>query len=431
MTTTTVIIILLAINLILGITATIAAFSAKRSGGGASEKATKSIVQGESEYQTRAITQAVNAANSALLSAIKVHTETQGANTDRFMSVVAQNVEGQDKRQQAFMQNVETRFETMKNSMEKAFSEIRGENATQLEKMRVVVEEKIFGRELTQPTLTERLNQSFGIIGDQLDKVREGLTEMKSLTGEVTDLKKVLGGVKTRGVWGELSLGALIEEILVEEQYEKNAHIGKKGEVVEFAIKMPGKGEEPVLMPVDAKFPLEDYQKLAEASERGDRETVEQMGKALETRIKAEAKDIKEKYIKPPETTDFAVLYLPIEGLFAEVAKRPGLLDDVHNKYRVLVTGPTTLSALLNSLLVGFKTVAIEKRSRDIYKLLAAFRNEFEKFAALLEKTQGYAERTSDGIRDVTEKTLKIRKKLSNVELLDAPKEEEAESGEE
>jgi len=416
---TTVIIVLLAINLVLGVVATVAALSLKRSAGGVSEKETKSIVKAESEYQTRAITHAVTTANATLLDAIKVHTDTQGTNTERFMNVVAQNVEGQDKRQQAFMQNVETRFETMKESMEKALSEIRRENATQLDKMRVVVEEKM------QATLSERLNQSFGIIGEQLDKVREGLGEMKNLTGEVTDLKKVLGGVKTRGVWGELYLGALIEEILAREQYETNVHIGKKGEVVEYAVKMPGKGDGSVLLPIDAKFPLEDYQRLVEAGERGDKETVEQMGKALEVRIKAEAKDIKEKYIKPPQTTDFAVLYLPIEGLFAEVARRPGLLDDVHRKYRVLITGPTTLSALLNSLLVGFKTVAIEKRSRDIWKLLAAFRAEFGKFAELLEKTQTYAERTSDGIRDVTQKTLRIRKKLSDVELIDAPKDGE------
>ncbi|MBQ7712527.1 MAG: DNA recombination protein RmuC [Clostridia bacterium] len=418
---TTVIIVLLAINLILGIAATVAAFSAKRSGGGVSEKETKSIVKSESEYQTREITHAVNAANGALLSAIKVHTETQGANTDRFMNVVAQNVEGQDKRQQAFMQNVETRLETMKDSLEKALSEVRQENATQLEKMRVVVEEKM------QATLTERLNQSFGIIGEQLDKVREGLGEMKNLTGEVTDLKKVMNGVKTRGVWGELSLGALIGDLLVKEQYETNAKIGKKGEVVEFAVKLPGKEEESVLLPIDAKFPLEDYQKLVEASERGDKDAVEAMGKALEVRIKSEAKDIKEKYIKPPQTTDFAVLYLPIEGLFAEVAKRPGLLDEIQNKYRVLVTGPTTLSALLNSLLIGFKTVAIEKNSREIWKLLAAFRTEFGKFAELLERAQNNAERTSDNIRDVTEKTQKIRKKLSAVELIDAPKDDEEE----
>ncbi|MBO4472705.1 MAG: DNA recombination protein RmuC [Clostridia bacterium] len=422
---TTVIIVLLAINLVLGVVATVAALSSKRTAGGLSEKDAKSIVKAESEYQTREITHAVTAANSTLLSAIKVHTETQGANTDRFMSVVAANVEGQDKRQQTFMQNVETRFETMKDSMEKALSEIRQENATQLEKMRVVVEEKM------QATLSERLNQSFGIIGEQLDRVREGLGEMKNLTGEVTDLKKVLGGVKTRGVWGELYLGALIEEMLAKEQYDTNVHIGKKGEVVEYAVKMPGKGDGTVWLPIDAKFPLEDYQRLVEASDRGDRETVEQMGKALEVRIKAEAKDIKEKYIKPPQTTDFAVLYLPIEGLFAEVARRPGLLDDVHKKYRVMVTGPTTLSALLNSLLVGFKTVAIEKRSRDIWKLLSAFRNEFTKFAELLEKTQTYAERTSDGIRDVTQKTLKISKKLSDVELLDAPKEGSDEGDEE
>ncbi|HCJ01871.1 MAG TPA: DNA recombination protein RmuC, partial [Clostridiales bacterium] len=203
------------------------------------------------------------------------------------------------------------------------------------------------------------------------------------------------------------------------------ARIGKKGEVVEFAVQMPGKGEEKVVMPIDAKFPMEDYQRLVEASENGDKPLIEAMGMALERRIKDEAKDISDKYIKPPQTTDFAVMYLPIEGLFAEVARRPGLMEHVHSKYHVLVTGPTTLAALLNSLLVGFKTVAIEKRSREIWKLLAAFRTEFVRFADLLEKTQGYAERVSDGIRSATDRTFTIRKKLSKVELIDEPGEEE------
>ncbi|HCU55736.1 MAG TPA: DNA recombination protein RmuC [Clostridiales bacterium] len=414
----TAIIILLVLNVLVGIVAIVVALSAKKSGG-VSEKQAERIVQRESDHQTGAIQSAVNAANGTLLNAIKVHTDTQGAVTDRFMTVLAGNMERQDKRQQEFIRNVEGRLDGMKEGLEKTLSEVRRENTEQLEKMRVVVEEKM------QATLTERLNKSFEVIGTQLDRVREGLGEMKALTEGVTDLKKVLGGVKTRGVWGEVSLGALIEEILIPEQYERNARIGKKGEVVEFAVQMPGKGEEKVVMPIDAKFPMEDYQRLVEASENGDKPLIEAMGMALERRIKDEAKDISDKYIKPPQTTDFAVMYLPIEGLFAEVARRPGLMEHVHSKYHVLVTGPTTLAALLNSLLVGFKTVAIEKRSREIWKLLAAFRTEFVRFADLLEKTQGYAERVSDGIRSATDRTFTIRKKLSKVELIDEPGEEE------
>ena len=414
----TAIIILLVLNVLVGIVAIVVALSAKKSGG-VSEKQAERIVQRESDHQTGAIQSAVNAANGTLLNAIKVHTDTQGAATDRFMTVLAGNMERQDKRQQEFIRNVEGRLDGMKEGLEKTLSEVRRENTEQLEKMRVVVEEKM------QATLTERLNKSFEVIGTQLDRVREGLGEMKALTEGVSDLKKVLGGVKTRGVWGEVSLGALIEEILIPEQYERNARIGKKGEVVEFAVQMPGKGEEKVVMPIDAKFPMEDYQRLVEASENGDKPLIEAMGMALERRIKDEAKDISDKYIKPPQTTDFAVMYLPIEGLFAEVARRPGLMEHVHSKYHVLVTGPTTLAALLNSLLVGFKTVAIEKRSREIWKLLAAFRTEFVRFADLLEKTQGYAERVSDGIRSATDRTFTIRKKLSKVELIDEPGEEE------
>ena len=414
----TVIIILLIVNLVVGVVALFAALSARKSSGGVSEKEVERIVQREGDHQIGAMQSTVTATNGTLLNAIKVHTETQGAGIDRFMQVVAGNVEQQDKRQQDFMQNVENRLGAMQTGLEKTLTEVRKENTEQLEKMRLVVEEKM------QATLTERLNQSFGIIGEQLDKVREGLGEMKTLTEGVTDLKKVLGGVKTRGVWGEVSLGALIEEVLIPEQYGTNVKIGKKGEVVEYAVQMPGKGEDKVIMPIDAKFPLEDYQRLVEASENGDKPLIEAMGAALERRIKDEAKDICEKYIKPPQTTDFAVLYLPIEGLFAEVAKRPGLMDGIHSKYHVLVTGPTTLTALLNSLLVGFKTVAIEKRSREIWKLLSAFRTEFGRFAELLEKTQNYADKASDGIRDVADKTFKIRKKLANVEMIDEPEED-------
>ncbi len=408
----TVIIILLCAILLVGIAVFISLRSLKQ-GSGVTKRETEDIVKEESEYQTRSLQSSMNAANTTLLNAITMHTDTQGKSMDRFLTVVAGNLERQEKAQQEFVKTVETRLDAMKAGLDKTLGDVRRENTEQLDKMRLVVEEKM------QETLNTRLNQSFEQINKQLDSLREGLGEMKALTEGVTDLKKVLSGVKTRGVWGEISLGSLIEEILVAEQYETNAKIGKKGEVVEFAIRMPGKGEEPVLLPIDAKFPLEDYQRLVDASENGDKPVIEAMGAALERRIKEEAKTIAEKYVKPPETTDFAVMYLPIEGLFAEVAKRPGLLDYVQSKYRIMVTGPTTLAALLNSLLVGFRTVAIEKRSREIWKLLSAFRTEFVRFSDLLDKTQGYVDKASEGIRNATNKSNQIRNKLSKVELIE------------
>ena len=415
---TTPIIVLLAIILLLVIVLLVAVFTMKK-GDGVSKKEVENIVKGESDYQTRAIQSTLNAANSTLLNAITMHTDAQGKSIDRFLAVVAGNLEKQEKRQQEFIQNVEGRLDAMKGGLEKTLTEVRRENTEQLDKMRLVVEEKM------QETLTARINQSFEQISKQLDNLRTGLGEMKALTEGVTDLKKVLSGVKTRGVWGEISLGTLIEEIMNPEQYGTNVKIGRKGEVVEFAIRLPGKGEEPVLLPIDAKFPLEDYQRLVDASEQGDKPVIDAMGAALERRIKEEAKTIADKYIKPPQTTDFAVMYLPIEGLFAEVAKRPGLLEAVQAKHRVMVTGPTTLAALLNSLLVGFKTVAIEKRSREIVDLLAAFRTEFARFAEMLDKTQGYVDKASEGIRNAQNRSNQIRTKLSKVELLEDAGEED------
>ncbi len=416
--TTTIIIVLSALILLVGIVILAVLLSLKK-GDGISKKEAENIVKGESDYQTRVLQSSMNAANTTLLNAITMHTDTQGKNTDRFLSVVSASLEKQDKRQQEFIQNVEGRLDAMKAGLEKTLTEVRKENTEQLEKMRLVVEEKM------QETLTARLNQSFEQISKQLDNLKVGLGEMKALTDGVTDLKKVLGGVKTRGVWGEISLGTLIGEILADEQYGTNVKIGRKGEVVEFAVRMPGKGEEPVLMPIDAKFPLEDYQRLVDASEMGDKPVIDAMGAALERRIKDEAKTIAEKYIKPPQTTDFAVMYLPIEGLYAEVAKRSALLEFVQTKYRVMVTGPTTLAALLNSLLVGFKTVAIEKRSREIWKLLSSFRTEFARFSEMLDKTQGYVDKASEGIRNAANKSSVIQSKLSKVELIEGADDEE------
>lgn len=390
----------------------------KRSGGGASAREVEDIVRREGDYQLKSVQNSISGVNGATMNAVKMVSEAQGTSTEAFMRHISENAALADKRQQEFMANVEMRLENMRTSLVRTLADVRQENAAQLDKMREVVEEKM------QSTLTERLNASFALINEQLDKVREGLGEMRNLTDGVTDLKKVLGGVKTRGVWGEVSLGSLIEEVLVKEQYLVNAQIGNKREAVEYAVVLPGKGEEKVLLPIDAKFPLEDYQRLADASETGDKDLVVAMGNALERRIKEEAKTIAEKYVKPPETTDFAVMYLPIEGLYSEVTKRQGLMEYVHNKYRVLITGPTTLAALLNSLQVGFKTLAIQKRSREIWKLLSSFKTEFARFSELIDATQKQIERAAGGLQTASERSLSIQKKLSKVELIEEPSDE-------
>ena len=410
------VIILLSVNVIL--TGVLFFSVTRRKEGGAAKKEIEEIVQRESDYQIKTLNGAINGVNNATLNAVKMVAETQGASSEKFMTHIAQNAERQDKRQQEFMNNVETHLENMRTTIIRTLADVRQENSAQLDKMREVVEEKM------QSTLTERLNASFALIGEQLDKVKEGLGEMRNLTEGVTDLKKVLGGVKTRGVWGEISLGSLIEEVLYSEQYIVNAQIGKKREAVEYAVVLPGKNEEKVLLPIDAKFPLEDYQRLVDASENGDKELIAAMGAALERRIRDEAKTIAEKYVKPPETTDFAVMYLPIEGLFAEVTKRQGLLESIHAKYHVLIAGPTTLAALLNSLQVGFKTLAIQKRSREIWTLLSSFRTEFTRFAELLDATQKHMDKAAEGIHSASDKTFQIQKKLSKVELIEEPGEE-------
>ena len=410
------VIILLSVNVIL--TGVLFFSVTRRKEGGAAKKEIEEIVQRESDYQIKTLNGAINGVNNATLNAVKMVAETQGASSEKFMTHIAQNAERQDKRQQEFMANVETHLENMRTTIIRTLADVRQENSAQLDKMREVVEEKM------QSTLTERLNASFALIGEQLDKVKEGLGEMRNLTEGVTDLKKVLGGVKTRGVWGEISLGSLIEEVLYSEQYIVNAQIGKKREAVEYAVVLPGKNEEKVLLPIDAKFPLEDYQRLVDASENGDKELIAAMGAALERRIRDEAKTIAEKYVKPPETTDFAVMYLPIEGLFAEVTKRQGLLESIHAKYHVLIAGPTTLAALLNSLQVGFKTLAIQKRSREIWTLLSSFRTEFTRFAELLDATQKHMDKAAEGIHSASDKTFQIQKKLSKVELIEEPGEE-------
>ncbi len=288
-----------------------------------------------------------------------------------------------------------------------------------LEQMRVTVDEKL------QKTLNERLGQSFETVSKQLLAVQEGLGEMKNLAQDVGGLKKVLSNVKMRGGIGEVQLSMLLEQVLAPEQYEANVRT-KKGstETVEFAIKLPGKEDhqETVYLPVDAKFPREAYEKLVDAYEGADLIQIETAGKNMENVIKKMAKDIHDKYIDPPNTTDFGIMFLPFEGIYAEIVRRASLLEQLQRDYKVIVTGPTTLAAILNSLQMGFRTLAIQKRSSEVWKILGAVKKEFENFGGMLEKAQKNIHTASNQIDEVMGKrTRAIQRKLKSVETLSDP----------
>lgn len=311
----------------------------------------------------------------------------------------------------------EQRLDKMRDTVEEKLTLLQKDNNQKLEQMRATVDEKL------HDTLEKRLGESFKQVSERLELVHKGLGEMRSLAAGVGDLKKVLTNVKTRGVWGEISLAALLEQIFTREQYDQNVAT-KKGssERVEFAIRLPGRDPEKkiVWLPIDAKFPQEDYQRLVEAQELASSALAEQASKQLEARIKAEAKNIREKYLDPPHTTDFGIMFLPTEGLFAEVIRRPGLCDTLLREHRVIVTGPTTLSALLNSLQVGFQTLAIEKRSSEVWALLGAVKSEFGKFSDILEKTHKKLQEASNTIDNAARKSRTIERKLKTVQELPA-----------
>ncbi|BAF60858.1 MAG: DNA recombination protein RmuC [Pelotomaculum sp.] len=315
-------------------------------------------------------------------------------------------------------QTSEYKLDKIRDTVEERLQLMQKDNNLKLEQMRATVDEKLHS------TLEKRLGDSFRIVSERLELVHRGLGEMQSLAAGVGDLKRVLTNVKARGIWGEIQLAGLLEQILTEEQYARNVPT-KKGssERVEFAIKLPGRdgGDGPVWLPVDAKFPQEDYQRLIEAQEQADPVLAEQAARQLEMRIKGEAKNIKEKYLDPPGTTDFAIMFLPTESLFAEVLRRPGLCDTLLREYRVVVTGPTTLSALLNSLQVGFRTLAIEKRSSEVWALLGAVKAEFSKFGDILEKTRKKLQEASNTIETAARKSRTIEKKLKDVQELPVP----------
>jgi DNA recombination protein RmuC len=316
----------------------------------------------------------------------------------------------------ALTQLNEDKLESLRKTVEAQLRAMQEDNSRKLEQMRSVVDEKL------QSTLEKRLGDSFKQVSERLEQVYKGLGEMRSLATGVGDLKKVLTNVRTRGTWGEIRLSHILEQILTPDQYEVNVAT-KKGsnERVEFAIKLPGQGadkEKVVWLPIDSKFPQEDYQRLLDAQEAADKVQAEISVKNLETRVKAEAKAIRQKYIDPPHTTDFGIMFLPVEGLYAEVLRRPGLCDSLQGDYRIVVTGPTTLAALLNSLQMGFRTLAIEKRSSEVWELLGAVKTQFSKFGEVLAKTKKKLQEASNTIDQAEVRTRVISRKLSKVQEL-------------
>jgi DNA recombination protein RmuC len=305
-------------------------------------------------------------------------------------------------------------FETLRAAVEQRLDRIQQDNSAKLEQMRQTVDEKLHA------TLEKRLSESFKQVSERLELVHKGLGEMQSLAVGVGDLKKVLSNVKTRGVMGEAQLAALLEQVMAPEQYEKNvATRPGSRERVEFAVKLPGLDRgEPVLLPIDAKFPLEDYQRLQAAQEIGDPAAVELAGKALEARVKQEAKSIAEKYLEPPFTTNFGLLYVPFEGLYAEVLRRPGLFDQVQREWQIVVCGPTNLLAYLNSLQMGFRTLTIQKRSSEVWNILGTVKAEFGKFADVLANTKKQLQSVANSIDSAEVRTRQIERKLKDVEVL-------------
>ena len=308
----------------------------------------------------------------------------------------------------------EQKLNQVRETIEKRLTSLQEENTKKLDEMRMTVDEKL------QKTLEDRISQSFKQVSEQLEAVYKGLGEMNKIGLEVGDLKKVLSNVKTRGMLGEIQLGSILEQILAPEQFLENvATIPGSKERVEFAVKLPGDESGPVLLPIDSKFPTEDYVRLLDASILGDKAAVDIAWKSLETKIKSFAKDIHDKYVQIPHTTEFAILFLPTEGLYAEVVQR-GMIEILQRDYQINIAGPTTMAALLNSLQMGFKTLAIQKRSGEVWSILSSVKAEFETFANVLQSAQDRIHKTGEDLdKLVGVRTLKIQLKLRNISTLE------------
>jgi len=307
------------------------------------------------------------------------------------------------------------RIAEMRHTLEARLKELQADNAGKLEQMRHTVDEKL------QSTLTTRLDSSFSLISQRLEQVQRGLGEMQQLATGVGDLKRVFASVKDRGGWGEVHLDGILQHTLTQEQYARNVAVRpERRERVDFAVRLPGRNEDdsPLWLPLDCKFPRDDYERLLDAQDVGDMEAVRDHGIQLERALRVQAKSISEKYIAPPYTTDFAVMFLPTEGLYAEAVRRAGLVDSLQRQHRVVIAGPTTITALLNSLQMGFRTLAIEKRSTEVWNVLGAVKTEFGKFAGILEKAGKQVQTVGRSLDDAARKTRTIERRLRNVESL-------------
>ncbi|GFE58873.1 DNA recombination protein RmuC [Geobacter sp. AOG1] len=346
-----------------------------------------------------------------------------GAFSEAVLRRMAEGAENQKRQLDIFSGQLKTltdhniqKLDKINETVEKKLASLQEDNNRKLEQMRATVDEKL------HDTLEKRLGESFKIVSERLEQVHKGLGEMQSLATGVGDLKKVLTNVKTRGTFGEIQLGSLLEQILTREQYEVNVATkqGSSGRV-EFAIRLPGRSDEhdrAVWLPIDAKFPQEDYLRLVEAQEQGNPVLVEEASRQLERAIKEMARNIRDKYLDPPHTTDFGIMFLPTEGLYAEVLRRTGLFEQLQREFKVVVTGPTTLAALLNSLQMGFRTLVIEKRSSEVWTLLGAIKTEFATFGVVLDKTRKKLQEASNTIDSAATRSRVIERKLKSVQEL-------------
>jgi len=377
------------------------------------------------------LTEASQAAGKQLREEVGAGLKNVGDSLVKQMGEMAQLQKGQLEafagRLEALNQNVSLRLETLnKTTVEQLnavretvgnrLREMQEDNTRKLEAMRQTVDEKL------QETLEKRLGESFTLVSERLEQVHKGLGEMQQLASGVGDLKRVLTNVKTRGTWGEVQLGNLLEQVLTPQQYARNvATRPGSNERVEFAIRLPGRDgtdDSVVWLPIDAKFPVADYQRLVDAAERGDDDAVEAAGRQIEQHLRGCARDIHDKYVDPPHTTDFALLFLPIEGLYAEALRRPGLAEALQREFRVVLTGPTTLSALLNSLQMGFRTLAIERRSSEVWKILSAVKTEFAKFGQVIDKVKKKLQEASNAVDDAQKRSRAVDRRLRSVEVL-------------
>lgn len=353
------------------------------------------------------VTTALTAASGSVRTSVTELAQLQTAQLDGFSRQLA-----------TLTQTSEERLGRVRETVEQRLTLLQSENARKLDEVRELVDEKLQG------TLEAKLGESFRLVSDRLEQVHKGLGEMQALASGVGDLKRVLANVKTRGTWGEVQLQQLLDQVLAPEQYETNVATREgSDERVEFAIRMPGRGmteRDTVLLPIDAKFPLEDYQRLVDASERGEQDAVEAAGHQLENRVRQFARDIRDKYLNPPRTTEFGILFLPTEGLHAEILRRAGLVDFIQRECRVVICGPTTLWALLNSLQMGFRTLAIERRSSEVWTLLGTVKADFARFAATLDLVQRKLAEASDKIDVARKDSRRIERHLKDVQELPA-----------